>query len=240
MFKSLLILVFFTMLTIQGLAYSDNSIKSNILPPVKAANTESGQVIKLPPPILKGQVSLEEALTARRSIRQYADAPLTLEQVSQILWAAQGVTSPDGKRTAPSAIAIYPLQVYLIAGKVDNLASGLYKYNPNGHELSKLKDGDLRADLSTASMSQASIRGAAVNIIITGDMAKMVKKAGEGSEKWVYIEAGHAAQNLCLEATALNLGTVTVGGIKPDILRQALGIPAEEAPIYILPVGKKK
>ncbi|MCX6005455.1 MAG: SagB/ThcOx family dehydrogenase, partial [Chloroflexi bacterium] len=123
---------------------------------------------KLPEPRLKSDVSLEEALLARRSIRQYANAPLSLNDVSQLLWAAQGITDSSGKRTAPSAMATYPLEIYLVAGNVENLAAGIYLYVPAGHELKKIKDGDVRKDLS----QMPSAQNGAVDIVIAGNLDK--------------------------------------------------------------------
>jgi hypothetical protein len=111
-------------------------------------------VIKLPAPRLKGEISLEEALLQRRSVRDYATGSLRLEEVSQLLWAAQGQTAEWGGRTAPSAGALYPLETYLVVGNVESLAPGVYKYSSERHELVKVRDGDVREQLSVASLNQ--------------------------------------------------------------------------------------
>ena len=192
--------------------------------------------IKLPEPRLKSDVSLEEALYERRSTRQYADSPLTLSDVSQLLWAAQGITeNSTGKRTAPSAQRFYPLEIYLVAGNVENLAPGIYLYSPAGHELEKIKDGDMRADLGGRPDSQK----APVDIIIAANFSKVPEKFGAEGTKWIYLECGHAAQNICLQATALNLGTVTAAGFPEDKIKSLLGLPAEKGILYLMPVGKK-
>ena len=192
--------------------------------------------LKLPEPRLKSEVSLEEALYKRRSIRQYADSPLKLSDVSQLLWAAQGITdSSKGGRTAPSAVAIYPLEIYLVAGNVESLAPGIYRYIPEGHELLKIKDGDSRADLGT----QSTIKKAAIDIVIVANYKKVPERFGVNSTKWVYLEGGHVAQNICLQATALNLGTVTIGGFSEEQVKSLLGIPTDMGVLYVLPVGKK-
>jgi SagB-type dehydrogenase family enzyme len=185
---------------------------------------------------LKSEVSLEEALYQRRSIRQYANSPLKLSDVSQLLWAAQGITdSSKGGRTAPSAVAIYPLEIYLVAGNVESLAPGIYRYIPEGHQLLKIKDGDLRADLGT----QATIKQAAIDIVIVANYKKVPERFGYNSTKWVYLEGGHVAQNICLQATALNLGTVTIGGFAEEQVKNLLGIATDMGVLYVLPVGKR-
>jgi len=219
---------------------SANSTTTSIQGDTNALTSPALQIattnLKLPEPRLKSEVSLEEALYKRRSIRQYADSPLTLSDVSQLLWAAQGITdSSKGGRTAPSAVAIYPLEIYLVAGNVESLAPGIYRYIPEGHELLKIKDGDSRADLGT----QSTIKKAAIDLIIVANYKKVPERFGVNSTKWVYLEGGHIAQNICLQATALNLGTVTVGGFSEEQVKSLLGIPADMGILYVLPVGKK-
>ena len=191
--------------------------------------------IKLPEPRLKSSVSLEEALYSRRSIRQYADSPLTLSDVSQLLWAAQGITDSTGKRTAPSAQRLYPLEVYIVAGNVENLTPGIYLYSPEGHELVKIKDGDFRSELGGRPDSQK----APIDIVMVGNYSKVPEKFGTEGAKWVHLECGHAAQNICLQATALNLGTVTAAGFQEDKLKSLLGLSAGKGILYLMPVGKK-
>ncbi len=201
--------------------------------------TTSETTIKLPEPGQKGDMSVEEALLQRRSIREYIEAPLTISEVSQLLWSAQGITAEWGARTAPSAGALYPLEVYLVAGNVDGLTSGIYKYQPQGHELVIVIDGDLRAELSQAALSQLSVKEGAIDIVIAGVYEKTTKKYDDRGIRYVHMEAGHAAQNIYLQATALNLGTVTVGAFDDEQVKQVMGMPENESPLYIMPVGKK-
>ena len=208
---------------------------SPTIPPTQEVDTN----LKLPEPRLKSDVSLEETLLKRRSIRQYADLPLKLSEVSQLLWAAQGVTDNKGGRTAPSAAAIYPLEIYLVAGKVENLAPGIYQYMPIGHELVKIRDGDVREELGTASMNQTQVKKGAIDIVIAANYEKVLKRFGENSVKWVYLEGGHVAQNICLQANALNLGTVTVGGFTEEQVKSVIGLPSNKGILYVLPVGRK-
>ena len=189
--------------------------------------------IQLPEPKYDGEVSVEKALLERRSIREYKDDSLTLSEISQILWAAQGITDPKtGHRTAPSARAMYLINVYLLPGKVIGLPMGLYRYQPQGHELIKITDGDMKSKLFDAA-GQQPIKNAPAAMVITGlnDKTK--------NPNWFYLEAGHAAQNVYLEGVSMNIGTVVMGGFKEDVVKKALNLPADETVIYIMPLGKK-
>jgi len=183
---------------------------------------------------------MEEALVERRSVRDYSTELLSLDEVSQLLWAAQGVTAEWGGRTAPSAGALYPLEVYLVVGRVENLTEGIYKYIPKGHELVKVKDGDVRQQLAVAALGQTCVKDGAVNIVITAVYERTTGKYGERGVRYVHMEAGHAAQNIYLQATALNLGMVTVGAFQDDQVSDILGISQNESPLYVIPVGRKK
>ncbi len=195
--------------------------------------------VQLPEPRLKSKVSLEEALLKRRSIREYANLPLTLEDVSQLLWAAQGITTEWGGRTAPSAGALYPLEVYLAVGNVENLAAGVYKYKPERHELVKVRDDDVRGELAEAALGQNWVREAAIDIVIAAVYERTTKKYGDRGVKYTHMEAGHAAQNIYLQAAALDLGMVTIGAFYDDRVKDILGMPKNESPLYVIPVGRK-
>jgi SagB-type dehydrogenase family enzyme len=184
--------------------------------------------------------SLEELLRQRRSVRDYADVPLTKDEVMELLWAGQGITSPVGFRTAPSAGALYPLELYLVAGNVDNLAPGIYKYKPVENDLTLVKEGDVRAGLATASLGQRSVADGAVDIVIAAVYERTTVKYGVRGERYVHMEAGHVAQNICLQATALNLGLVTIGAFDDAAVAKIVGISPDEAPLYVIPVGRKK
>lgn len=189
--------------------------------------------IRLPEPKYDGEISVEKALLERRSIREYKEDSLTLAEVSQILWAAQGITDPKtGHRTAPSAMASYLLNVYLLPGKVIDLPPGLYQYQPDHHELAKMADGDMKSKLFEAA-GQQPIKNAPAALIIAGLTAK------SKSPSWIYLEAGHAAQNVYLQGVSLNIGTVVMAGFKEDAVKKALNLPTGETVIYIMPLGKK-
>ena len=196
--------------------------------------------LKLPEPRLKSEVSLEETLFKRRSVREYAKLPLTLEDVSQLLWATQGITTEWGGRTAPSAGALYPLEVYLVVGNVKNLAPGVYKYKPERHELVKVGDDDVRGELANAALGQTWVKEGAIDIVIAAVYERTTRKYGDRGIRYVQMEAGHAAQNIYLQATALNLGMVTVGAFYDDRVKEILGMPRNEVPLYVIPVGRKK
>lgn len=183
--------------------------------------------ISLPTPSLTGKVSVEEALAKRRSIRSFTQQDLSLQQVGQLAWAAQGITGERGQRTAPSAKAVYPLQLYLVK------SDGVFRYVPEGHKLVKLSGSDVRTELST----QSSVREAPLDFVIVADSTKARASFGERAERFTSIEAGHVAQNIHLQAVALGLGSVSVGGYKENDVTKALGLAAHETALYVIPVG---
>lgn len=207
-----------------------------IEPPTTANELE----IALPTPQYDSDVSVEEALLKRRSVREYTGESLTIQEVSQLLWAAQGITDPRGFRTAPSAGALYPLEVYVVVGNVENLSEGVYKYKPYEHKLVKVIDGDKREVLAAAALGQAWVKDCAINIVIAAVYERTTAKYGDRGIRYVHMEVGHAAQNICLQATALGLGTVTVGAFYDDQVKSVLDLPENEQPLYILPVGRTR
>jgi SagB-type dehydrogenase family enzyme len=196
--------------------------------------------IKLPDPMKRGTVSVEEALQARRSVRAYADTPLTLAQLGQILWAAQGITADNGHRTAPSAGALYPLELYVVVGNVTGLPAGVYKYRPQGHELVPHLDGDLRATLARAAVRQAWVAQIPAMLAITAVPERTRARYGDRTDRYVAIEVGHVGQNVYLEAVALGLGTVMAGAITEDSLAAVLKLDPAERPLAVMPLGKAK
>ena len=200
--------------------------------------TESGAWISLPEPAHDGQTSIESALLMRQSIRQYAPDPLTLADVSQLLWAAQGINRPGGYRTAPSAGALYPLELYLISGQVDQLPSGVYRYHPENHNLEQLMLGDFRRELSQAALNQESVQDAPAVILITAIYQRTTGKYGERGIQYVHMEVGSAAENVYLQAVSLNLGTVFIGAFHDEQIKSLLKLDAQEQPLCLLPVGK--
>jgi SagB-type dehydrogenase family enzyme len=204
-----------------------------------APSQEQAEVIDLPEPQYDSEVSLEQSLLERRSVRDYSGQPLTLQGVSQLLWAAQGLTDPVGFRTAPSAGALYPLELYIVAGDVEGLPPGVYRYQPDGHQLAKTLDGDQRAGLASVALEQSCVEEGAVDFVFTAVYERTTGKYGERGIRYVHMEVGHAAQNLCLQATALGLGAVTIGAFYDKEVSRLLNLPADEQPLYIIPVGRK-
>ncbi len=210
-----------------------------IKPEKTNGETKVMEEIKLTQPNLKGKLSLEEVLSKRRSIRDYKNEEISFEDFSQLLWSLQGVTDKlNGLRTAPSAGALYPLEVYAVVGNVKGLKAGVYKYFPFSHSIKKVLDGDKRKDLANAALGQESIIEGAVSFVITAVYSRTTKKYSQRGERYVIMEVGHAAQNLLLQATALNLGAVPIGAFYDNKVKSVLKLNEEE-PLYIIPVGKK-
>ncbi|KTC91202.1 SagB/ThcOx family dehydrogenase [Fluoribacter dumoffii] len=203
------------------------------------AQSQTENEIQLPNPLSASSTSIEEALRKRRSTREYKNQAITLQQVAQLLWAAQGVTSNQGFRTAPSAGALYPLEVYLIAKNVTTLSTGIYHYVPAKHRLQKLKDGDFSLQLAKAALGQNAVEAGAANLVITAVFSKMTAKYGDAGIRFALMEAGHAAQNIYLQTVSLNLATVSIGSFDTTQLKQILPVTHEE-PLYILPIGGKE
>jgi len=200
--------------------------------------TEDSITIALPEPRYDSDISVEEAILQRRSVRDYTDEALTLPELAQLLWAAQGLTRSSGKRAAPSAGATYPLEIYAVTGNVEGIANGIYRYKPHQNELVKVVDGEQREALAQATLDQQFIAQAAVNLVITAIYERTTQRYGERGIRYVHMEAGHAAQNVCLQAVALKLGTVVVGAFHDDQICEILKLPDNEVPLYIIPVGK--
>jgi SagB-type dehydrogenase family enzyme len=219
-----------------GTAQSLEKIKEKTAP-MKEFKTET---IKLPEPVKDSTTSIEEALWRRRSVRSYKDSPLMLAEVSQLLWAAQGISSPRGLRTPPSAGALYPLEVYVVAGNVDGLPDGIYHYRPDRHEIALIVSGDKRGELCRAALGQTSVRNAAAVIVFSAVYERTGMKYGDRGIRYVHMETGHAAQNVFLQAVSLELGTVAVGAFYDDAVKRVLKMSDREQPLYIMPVGRKK
>lgn len=196
--------------------------------PARLEGAAAPEEIALPAPSTKGGVSVEEAIARRRSIRQFADRELSLTEMGQLAWAAQGITEPSrGLRAAPSAGATYPMELYLATRE------GLFHYQPVGHRLAKVASGDVRPALS----GQPAVRQAPVTFVLAAVYERTRSRYGERAERYVHIEAGHIAENLHLQAVALGLASVPVGAFDDAAVARALNLPADQAPIYMVPVG---
>lgn len=206
--------------------------------PKPGAQVATGE-IELPAPIHDSDTAIEQALLKRRSWRSYQDEPLTLQEISQLLWSAQGITDPRGFRTAPSAGALYPLELYVVVGNVENLGEGVYKYRPEGHTILKVLDGDKRAELAKAAVNQEWVKKGAVDLVIAAIYDRTTRKYGDRGIRYVHMEAGHVSENVYLQAVSLDLGTVTIGAFYDDRVREILNLAEGESPLYIMPVGRK-
>ena len=194
----------------------------------------------LPSPIAEGNISVEEALMNRRSQRSFQDKPITPKQLSQILWAAYGVSDPRGLRTAPSAGALYPLEIFVVIGNVTGIEVGVYRYIPREHKIVRTSEDDIRQDLAQLAWGQTFIQDAPIIIIYTGIFSRTTGRYGEEQGRvYVYMEVGHSAQNIYLQAETLGLGTCAVGAFMDNNINLLLGIPAdsEEELLYLMPVG---
>ena len=201
---------------------------------------EKGIEIKLPTPERKGTMSVEEAIYQRQSVRNFKKTPLSLEQISQLLWVSGGVTV-DGlsgpTRSYPSAGGIYPLDIYLVAGAVEGLDAGIYLYDWRKHMLKLLKKGDYRTKLAAAALGQRMVQEAPVSIVVTAMHSKTARRYGErGAVRYVSMDIGHLGQNVHLISESMGLGSVMVGAFIDKKVMDVLGIK-DQVPMYIMPVG---
>jgi SagB-type dehydrogenase family enzyme len=196
--------------------------------------------MNLPKPRTDGNVSVEKAIKTRRTVRAFSSRQLTLEQFSQLLWSGQGITQEGGyKRAAPSAGALYPMDVYAVAGNdgVEDIVPGIYHYETKTHSLSHIAEGDHRDELARASLSQTWVAKAPVSLVICAEYRRITGKYGMRGERYAIMESGHIAQNIFLQARALSLDAGIVGAFVDAEVKKALRIEAAHEPLLIMPVG---
>lgn len=193
--------------------------------------TPGGPVEALPSPRVSGGLPLDQALAARRSVRSFTAEDLAIADIGQLLWAAQGMTDAAGHRTAPSAGATYPLELDVVT------ARGIARYLPDGHRLVRRGSTDVRAALGRAALDQPVVGAAPLVIVVVGVVERTAGRYGARAERYVALEAGHAAQNILLEAVSLGLGAVPVGAFDDEAVRRVLSLGEGEAPLYLIPVG---
>ncbi len=205
----------------------------------------AGGKVLLPLPSLDGGASVEKSLANRRSIRDYTSEPITINELGQILWAAYGITEVRyGFKTTPSAGATYPLEIYAVIDPegvvVDEgyLDPGSYKYNPHTHSLLQVKQGDLSKQLYEAALEQDWVLDAPVNIVITAVFERTMKRYGSRGIRYVWIEVGHAGQNIYLQAVSLGLATAAIGAFYDDKVKEIIGASPQEEPLYIMPLAR--
>ncbi|MBA3973189.1 MAG: nitroreductase [Candidatus Solibacter sp.] len=197
-----------------------------------------GNRVTLAAPEMGEISSLNASLARRRSVREFQDRPVSLEQVSSLLWAAQGVTGVGGLRTSPSAGAVYPLKAYLIASQVTGLTPGIYRFEPDTNELAFMEHGDRRKLLFQAAMGQECVRMSPAAVLLVSWNKRMQGEFGDHAEKLILIECGHAAQNFLLEAVSLGLGGIGLAKFDADALRAAVPFRTDEEPRYLLLAGQ--
>lgn len=234
----LIFILLATILFLVGLIVNKkiNNSKEKKTMPIKNQDT-----ITLPQPKTIGQMSVEEAISKRRSRRDFKDQSLSLEQISQILWSAQGITDKEREfRSAPSAGALYPIEIYLVTGRdgVENLEAGVYHFNAEGYNLKRLLRGDLRQELAEVALGQEAVSLAPVSLVITAIFERTTQKYGARGERYVNLEAGHVAQNVYLQVETLGLGTVSIGAFDDNRVKEILSLPKEAQPLYIMPIGR--
>ena len=233
-----------------------NRTIKNMLTSTQDASTlfDTANIVSLPQPQIDVTVSVEKALNNRRSRRQFKDEEISLEELSQILWASYGITIPvadnpslrGGLRTAPSAGALYPLEIYIVVGKVRGIEPGVYKYLSQGHKIVRIANGDgkdgkedVRSALSSAALGQEMIKDAPVSLVYTAVPSRTTGRYGKrGQERYIFIESGHSAENVYLQVEALGLGTCAIGAFSDVGIAEILKLPREEEPLYIMPIGR--
>jgi len=198
--------------------------------------------LKLTEPRIDGHVSLEKAIRERRTCRSFAAGSLTRTQLSQILWAAYGITDPRGfMRSVPSGGALYPMDIYAVLGKggVSDMKEGLYHYEPHGHSVTYMDGGDLRKELAAASLSQMWMAKAPLNLVISAEYGRITSEYGQRGIRYALMEAGHIGQNIFLQAEALTLGVGIIGAFDDERVARILGLPKNHEPLLIMPVGHR-
>ncbi len=215
-----------------------------ILPPKKAAPQSVRQILgasmKLPKPNTKGQLTVEQAIQQRRTVRAYSQQLISLEGLSQLLWSAQGITGRRGlKRAAPSAGALYPMDLYAVVGHraVNQLEAGVYHYDPQEHGLTMVNKQDLRKVVARACLSQMWMASAPIHLVITAEYQRITGKYGQRGIRYAFIEAGHIGQNLFLQAEALGLKAGIVGAYHDEKLIEIMAIPRTHEPLLVMPIG---
>jgi SagB-type dehydrogenase family enzyme len=207
--------------------------------PLKEDSVSEENHIFLPDAAHRGDKSVEEVLFERRSVRDFSPEALSLADLAQLLWSAQGITGEEGLKTTPSAGALYPLEVYAVVAKVKGIPTGFYKYHPATNSLEMIAKGDARKRLAEAALDQTFVKEAPLVLVIAAVYERITGIYGSRGMRYVHMEVGHAAENVYLQAGALGLGTVIVGAFNDAMIQQILDLPEFEQPLCLLPVGRK-
>ncbi len=216
----------------EGMGKANDTAAEEVLP------EQVSETVTLPAPVCDSNFSLEESLFQRVSMRSFSDEPLALQHAAQLLWAAQGV-GVDGvsgaSRTAPSAGATHPMQIYFVAGDVGELEPGVYRYNFKEHSLTTVADGDIRGSLAAAALQQSFVAAAPACIVLAADYERTTGRYGERGLRYVHMEVGHITQNISLQCISLGMGSVAVGAFNDARVQELLEIDA--SPLMIIPIG---
>ncbi len=203
----------------------------------KIDSASSDGTIKLPSPDYVSSLSCEQALRLRRSRREFTPVPLKVKELSQLLWAGQGITGAGGLRTAPSAGETFPLETYVVIAGVETLEVGFYRYINDGHRLRELRRGDFRQELAKVALEQQWVLDAAVIVVLAAVAERTSGTYGERGIRYVHMEAGAAGQNLNLQAVSLGLGSVFTAAFDDAGVSRVLELPAEQKPLLLVPIG---
>jgi len=200
--------------------------------PVESIEGDKMEKISLPGPEARGSMSVEEAIKSRRSERRLSSKKLSLEQIGQLCWAAQGITDKArGFRSAPSAGALYPLELYLVTEKA------VYHYLPGKHALEAVLEQDVRKKLVKAALNQDWFEHAPLIFVITGVYKRTMAKYGNRGRQYVHMEVGYVAQNIHLQAVALGLGSTSVGAFYDDKVEEVIRARPGETALLLIPAG---
>lgn len=235
------IIFLFALIGLYLFFFQPGEVSSDLKPVACSAHPEQSEIY-LPQPEIT-DMFLEDAIGRRRSIRTFSSDKLSLQDVSQLLWAGQGITDPEqGLRTAPSAGALYPIELYLVPNRVEGAGCGIYHYNPKDHKLVLVKEGSFGAELEKAAYGQAYVGDAAAVLVLTAVPSRTSQKYGDGgAERFINMEAGHITQNILLQAVSLDLGATPIGSFSQDYVDGILDIDGyREKSVYMTIVGKKK
>lgn len=202
-----------------------------------AVSQQRSARIALPRATPSSEANLTSLLDRRRSVREFANRPVELAELAEVLWAAIGVNRPDGRRTVPSAGALFPLDVYVVVGDVRGLAPGVYRYLPFEHALERTAGGDRRAALVGEALRQGWVARAPAIVIVTAEYERTTVKYGDRGVRYAHMEVGSVAQNVYLQCAALGLGTTFVGAFDDEGVAEAMGLPAAHRPLALLPIG---
>ncbi|MFP4554430.1 MAG: SagB/ThcOx family dehydrogenase [Actinomycetota bacterium] len=213
------------------LAMAANACNSGDVGSVADEGPEVLETIELPAPNHDGPLALEKTLWLRRSVRSFTERELTLAEVGQLLWAGQGQNRESGARTNPSAGGLYPLELYVVT------PNGMLHYLPDDHRAEIITHEDLRIRLAAAALGQEAVEDAPAVFIVCGVFSRTEARYGGRAERYVYLEAGHAAQSLLLQAVALDMGGVPIGAFDDGAVADLLDLPADHDVVYLMPVG---